>query len=209
MIQPHPSAPIGEVSRLSQYSKEHFVPPCAILCRNTAPLVAFAYELLHRNVPCRVVGKDLGWALCKIVDKLDTNMQIDQALLCWFERTRTERESKGQSMEQIEDQYKSIKAFLRNLGPTDGKVELRAAISAMFTDATSDGTKVLLLTIHRSKGLEWPTVFLLDFPKLLPSKYATQQWQLTQERNLSYVAITRSMDKLYYINSDNWKVQNG
>ena len=54
------------------------------------------------------------------------------------------------------------------------------------------------MTIHKSKGLENDNVFFLA-PELIPSRYATQPWQLEQERNLAYVAITRAKTSLIYV----------
>jgi superfamily I DNA/RNA helicase len=33
----------------------------------------------------------------------------------------------------------------------------------------------------------------------MPSRYAKKEWQQQQERNLMYVAVTRSMGELVYI----------
>jgi DNA helicase-2/ATP-dependent DNA helicase PcrA len=77
----------------------------------------------------------------------------------------------------------------------------------MFTDESNGASlsRVTLSTVHKAKGLEFPTVFILDFDKYMPSKYAKRPWQIVQETNLIYVAITRAMERLVYINSDSWK----
>jgi superfamily I DNA/RNA helicase len=40
----------------------------------------------------------------------------------------------------------------------------------------------------------------------MPSKYARQDWQMEQERNLMYVAYTRALEELYFITLDNLRV---
>ena len=58
------------------------------------------------------------------------------------------------------------------------------------------------MTIHRSKGLENNRVFFIDkFNKirLIPSKFADQEWELQQERNIEFVGITRAKSELIYI----------
>ena len=57
----------------------------------------------------------------------------------------------------------------------------------------------MLATYHRSKGREWPRVFLLEHHLRCPSKAARQPWQLEQEGNLAYVAITRAQEDLIYV----------
>lgn len=53
---------------------------------------------------------------------------------------------------------------------------------------------VTLCSIHRSKGLEWPVVFVIGCnDKILPHAYADD---LDEERRLFYVAVTRAADVL-------------
>lgn len=58
---------------------------------------------------------------------------------------------------------------------------------------------VKLMTIHNSKGLEFPTVFLVGTEdEVFPGKKADfEPRELEEERRLCYVAITRAEDKLY------------
>ena len=59
----------------------------------------------------------------------------------------------------------------------------------------TDDNKVSLMTIHKSKGLEFPVVFLVGCSEgLLPHSKATD---INDEMRLMYVGITRAMDKLY------------
>ena len=39
----------------------------------------------------------------------------------------------------------------------------------------------------------------------MPSKYARQEWQMAQETNIHYVAITRARAELYYIDSEGFQ----
>jgi len=60
---------------------------------------------------------------------------------------------------------------------------------------TSEGP--LLSTIHKLKGAEFNNVLIVDF-SLLPLVWLGQQdWELEQEFNLVYVAITRAKDTLH------------
>ena len=54
---------------------------------------------------------------------------------------------------------------------------------------------IKISTIHRAKGLENDRVFILEYNKL-PLKRELE-WESIQERNLQYVAITRSLKELY------------
>jgi superfamily I DNA/RNA helicase len=73
--------------------------------------------------------------------------------------------------------------------------ELTDAIEAIFSDSVQGTT---LATVHKAKGLEAPRVFILN-PDSMPSRWARQEWQLEQERNLQYVAVTRALETLVYL----------
>ena len=70
-------------------------------------------------------------------------------------------------------------------------------------DETADA--VVLMTIHAAKGLEFPTVFLAGaedgiFPSVQNMSDAAE---MSEERRLMYVAITRAKDKLYITHAKN------
>ena len=69
---------------------------------------------------------------------------------------------------------------------------------ALLTDLDSDegdeNDKVVLMTIHSAKGLEFPTVFIVGLEEnIFPSPMCTNTLrELEEERRLLYVAITRA-----------------
>ncbi len=69
---------------------------------------------------------------------------------------------------------------------------------ALLTDADQeteeDKNKITLMTIHASKGLEFPHVFIVGLEEnLFPSQLSlTSRTELEEERRLFYVAMTRS-----------------
>ena len=69
---------------------------------------------------------------------------------------------------------------------------------ALLTDLDSDDDKeqpkVVLMTIHAAKGLEFPTVFVVGLEaNIFPSPMCTNSFRaLEEERRLLYVAITRA-----------------
>ena len=69
---------------------------------------------------------------------------------------------------------------------------------ALLTDLDSDegdsNDKVMLMTIHSAKGLEFPTVFVVGLEEnIFPSPMCTNSMrELEEERRLLYVAITRA-----------------
>ena len=95
-----------------------------------------------------------------------------------------------------EDRCETLIIIAENVDSDDVE-KVKAAITKIFS---KQNNALPLSTIHRVKGQEYERVFILD-RSLIPSNYAIDDWQKQQEQNLLYVAITRSMDKLFFIKS--------
>lgn len=60
-------------------------------------------------------------------------------------------------------------------------------------DKKDDGNKISLMTIHSSKGLEFPYVYIIGMEEnLFPSVGAVSEADVEEERRLCYVAMTRA-----------------
>ena len=103
-------------------------------------------------------------------------------------------------LQNIEELLSGIQEFVK-LDETD---EFRSLSDfmievALLTDADEDKSEernhVSLMTIHASKGLEFPHVFLVGLEEnLFPSQMALNtRSELEEERRLFYVAVTRAM----------------
>ena len=71
----------------------------------------------------------------------------------------------------------------------------------MDNDSVVDDNKVMLMTMHSAKGLEFNTVFLPGWEEsLFPHQKSLEEGgenSLEEERRLAYVAMTRAKEKLY------------
>ncbi len=96
-----------------------------------------------------------------------------------------------EEQQQLEDGNPSLSNFLENI-----------ALSAdTQKDKEDDGTdKVSLMTIHLSKGLEFPVVHLVGLEEnLFPSFMSTStREELEEERRLFYVALTRAEKQAFF-----------
>lgn len=200
----------GQVETLSEYDGDTFKPGDAILCRNTAPLIRHAYGLIGRSVPAKVMGREIGKGLVKLIVDLKSESinTLGADLEDWSDKqtSRLAQEEGGETaIAMINDKVECIKIFLENLDRNDFTISgLKKSILSLFSNDDGDKLSVQLGTVHRSKGHEWDRVFILD-PHLMPSSYARLAWQRQQEINLQYVAITRAKHYLGYISSQCWK----
>ncbi len=67
------------------------------------------------------------------------------------------------------------------------------------TDQIDDDDRVLLMTLHSAKGLEYPVVFVLGMEEgVFPhSRALTEPTEMEEERRLAYVGITRAQQHLH------------
>jgi DNA helicase-2/ATP-dependent DNA helicase PcrA len=88
---------------------------------------------------------------------------------------------------RVAQRFATVKEFLDYVDDT-----LRRA-RAQREDKQAGGDRVLLMNVHRSKGLEWPRVWVSGFNEsIFPHPMGDQE----EERRLAYVAVTRARDVL-------------
>ena len=90
--------------------------------------------------------------------------------------------------EDIDEPYGMLRNYLESI--------------ALFseTDKLEDADRVLLMTLHNAKGLEFPYVFMTGMEEnLFPHERSSQgdNSEIEEERRLCYVGITRAEKKLY------------
>ncbi|MDR1005977.1 MAG: UvrD-helicase domain-containing protein [Bacteroidales bacterium] len=113
----------------------------------------------------------------------------------------------------IDELINSLQAFVRKeddiiideltgeeISQTERTLDVFLSQVSLMTDADNDdeGDKVVLMTIHAAKGLEFPYVFIVGMEEnLFPSLQSlTQRSDTEEERRLFYVAITRAEKEL-------------
>lgn len=213
-LEHHWEAPEGLVEALGKFDKDmnesFFQPDDIILCRNSAPIVELAWKLLRRGVPCKILGREIGEGLSRLIERQDTdNLKVLIDKLDTYRKrevARLVRKKQEEKAELVADKVETINILITHLPENATVKELLYRISEMFNDKSGVLT---LSTIHKAKGKEYPRVFILN-SFLMPSRYARQEWQLEQESNLHGVAITRARREVYYFDTwDKKPVSNG
>lgn len=98
----------------------------------------------------------------------------------------------------------SLAETLKRMQQDDDQAGIREAIARLVLrdlleqqEEEDDSDKVQLLTLHASKGLEFPQVFLIGMEEeLLPHRNSIEADTIEEERRLAYVGITRAQQVL-------------
>lgn len=202
-IEAHESAPEGVVRCIEaiDIAQEKLTASDAILCRNTKPLVEEAYKCIRRGIACHVEGRDIGVGLLKLVNRFQAksvNVLLDK-LDAFLERETQKLVAKGKETqaEMMADKVETVKVIAEGCATVD---QVRTKIAAMFLDSGDIAIPTLTFsTVHKAKGREWNRVYILGYETLMPSRFARQEWQLIQEANIKYVAVTRAKQELVLI----------
>ena len=88
--------------------------------------------------------------------------------------------------EEVEDPFTILRDYLESI--------------TLFTDSddVNQEDRILLMTLHNAKGLEFPAVFITGMEEnIFPSQRSESDFEIQEERRLCYVGMTRAEKKLY------------
>jgi len=139
-------------------------------------------------------------------DKLDTTSanEIVQGVL---EDSRYVAELAAQGTDEADDRVQNVKELYNaalqfeeeNEGATLPMFLANASLSSDLDNTNEEQAKVSLMTLHSSKGLEFPVVFLVGLEQGLFPNFRSMEdpAALEEERRLCYVGITRAKERLF------------
>lgn len=116
------------------------------------------------------------------------------------ELEESDEEDAADRIENIEELVSKVVAYEEeNDEPTLSEFLEEVALVADI-DRVDDGDRVLLMTLHSAKGLEFPHVYLAGMEDGVFPSYMTitadDPMEIEEERRLAYVGITRAKDEL-------------
>jgi superfamily I DNA/RNA helicase len=212
-IHAAPTAAAGVVRAVSYREMlDSIQPGHAVLSRTNAPLVELCFRLIREGKPAKIEGRSIGEGLSALVGrwKVKTLDAFEGKLAKFDQRERAKLAAAAKQDEaklaRHEDKLATIMCLLeraRDRG-LQTVVEMQAMIESMFADVggadpvTGEVPNLIVLSsVHKSKGLEWPVVHILGRGEVMPmARPAMQDWQKEQEINLCYVAVTRAQQVL-------------
>lgn len=195
-IRARSGAPKGSITSISSTELAAAVRPGDfVLSRSNAALVKACLALLRANIRAQIVGRDIGQRLANIAKKLNAKdvVHFHSRLKDWTNKEidRARRADRKARIQLVLDQAETLKTLLMGISRIE---QLFDRIEELFGDPTA--TYVICSTVHRAKGSEANTVYVLQDTLYTMGKSI-------EEQNIEYVAVTRSKDKLIWVNGFN------
>jgi DNA helicase-2/ATP-dependent DNA helicase PcrA len=230
-IQARPGAPAGIVDVVSHdyinalksgyYSadKTKRVDADMVVCRVTADLVKDCLRAIRAGIFAIVRGKDIGRGIIAILQEIAESellsYDLDNLQECAESYTNkkrlilSKRKNAEDEIEKLNDQLDTIDAlytgYLMAAPAFPSVSDFKEFIDSKFEDAKDENEEgrrpVVFSTVHKAKGLETDTVYILS-PEKMPHPMAMKNglpWQIEQEYNILYVAVTRPKHALYFV----------
>lgn len=176
----------GIVENLGAWDASMIQDGDAIICRNNAPLFSMAIQLIRAGLNPELSSGDILANLETVFKKLGKPTLSQAEALASLDAHFTALATKKKNKAQLRDMKECLELFLRER-------DTLGEATSFFRSIMDRTGRIKLMTGHKSKGLEFDRVWLLD-QKLLGKE--------GQDRNLRYVMQTRARHELRYVESD-------
>ena len=118
-------------------------------------------------------------------------------------------------LENLNELIQSIKTYEKEHKEDEINLITYLQEIALYTnlDYSKSKNHVKVMTIHQSKGLEFPYVFIAGLNEgIMPNKRSVRERKkkaMEEERRLMYVAVTRAQKRVFLTESEGYSVQGG
>lgn len=201
-----PKRGIGEstVSLLEDISNDLHISPISVM-KN-----AEEYSILTKKVPVLKKFASMIETLRELSETCSLDTFLDELLIRtnYAEYLKNIGEEGQNRLENIKELKTSIISYMKETeNPTlDGFLEEISLYTDVDRYDKDQKDVVVMMTVHSSKGLEFPNVFLIGMEEnIFPTARSLNSLNiddLEEERRLAYVAITRAKKQLYISTAD-------
>ena len=205
----YPKRNIGDntVDKLKTIASNHDIPIFEVL-KNESLLSDYGFS----KSKMRDINKFVG--LIKSIKEIEQSDNIslydkvtEIIYTCgiYHELTKDNSDEGRQKQDNMNEFTSSVDTYMSSVSETDEIPTLSGFLSeiSLYSDlqdtTADDSDKVTLMTIHSSKGLEFPYVFIVGveentFPSIMSKD---SEKDIEEERRLMYVALTRAKEACY------------
>jgi superfamily I DNA/RNA helicase len=191
-----------KVNMAGHYDYEELLPHLTggelIVCRKTAPLISLCIKLIIARIPAKIIAGDsnLEQSLSSLIDDISkvSGFRFERfpefvEILFQSRQSRLIEQGAFKIIANLRDRCDALLACFEGFDNLVNIKSLKKSLSNLFLERQDS---VTLSTIHTAKGLEAERVVFLH-PELCPHTFKGQNKEsLQQEKNLQYVALTRS-----------------
>ncbi len=187
-----------------------------VICRHNAPLTLLAISLLQEGRDVSFPGgEELGRAAAMLEELLGkaamkyegelVRIHVINALnqkIHDVEEIPSQERRRADSAEM--ERAKIAKALMEGLPERAVASDVASLLNRMSSESPA---AIKLLSVHRAKGLEWDSIYLLDHDLHLADEAKLARmpvWLQAQERNCSFVATTRSRYAITMFTTEAW-----
>ena len=222
-IQPRPDAPEGVMKQIEYENLHSFVEKGdCIISRKNADLCSAALMLLEHDKSVYIRDEKLVDKLISKIMSFKNSINSLEDMDNHINNLRTEQqEAIAKRTEKLIEKGIVDNEQVENTTFSDSAIDLLDCVEILLKNYRSKSNSrndfssfvnyvrqmlntkekrgaIELTSIHQAKGKEWDRVFILNDARVF-YEYAKTPDQIQQEKNLSYVAVTRSKDTLYLV----------
>ena len=204
-IEPGPDALPGSVEQMKFSELDALSLPdgAACLSRTHKHLLPLALKLLRERRGFRYKGAmdvvaSLERCLYRAANRVDDCAEARARLIAWQETAEAKAAEKGKAPQWLAHQKELVESLIILLTQVEAEGGTVAVLRGYFSRLLEmeKGTGPTLSTFHSSKGSEWGTVYILG---PMESPLAATEEEKQAEKCVAFVALTRSSDKIIYV----------
>lgn len=221
-IKPRPNAPEGFVKKIEKDEIKNFAQPGdLIISRKNRWLAECVLSLAKAGIPVYVEDKAMVDDIRKIITKSKCNSirglktHLEKMIVSYHEKIKKLAKKKAESVEDNEKKVEEVadtSSKIDNINFLDAILKSYVASGKSLSTSTDIFTSyivkllntipspdcVRICSVHKAKGLEAENVFVLNEGKIAYD-FRQSKEQNIQEKNLSYISMTRAKNGLYLV----------
>ena len=155
----------------------------AIVCRRNAPLFRLSLDFFRADINAEYVGNDIISRMEKILKGIKNNRARKLEVEAYIKHYAETNAKKWKDPEVAKDMVQCLEIVCE-------RFDTLQEMLTWLRSQTRKKARIKLLTVHKAKGLEFDTTFILN------KFYFSEEGQ---ELNIQYVAMTRAKNTLVYI----------